>query len=125
MTATRLSLYKLSLVTTNWVELSASEYNEIIIWLDNYVSRTSKPNNINRLFDTFTWFPTWDGSRFWVPLGHLNRLFEQIDARIPAGASVDHHNLSFRERLSGQRSERNGAEVSALRVASLRQRSEM
>jgi len=120
--ATRLSLYKLFLPTTPWVDLSLQEHDDISTWISDHRSRTSRRNAIDNLHDTFNWFATQEGNHWWVALGHLNRLSDQIDARIPARASVNHSNVVFRESLRRHRIEIDGSAVLAIRLSALRSR---
>ena len=117
-TNTRLSLYKLFLDTTIWVALTPSEYEQSIAWLEHYKSATDGRNALDNLYETFIWFPTADAGQVWVPLGHLVRLLDQLDARVPTNA-VTHPNLTLRERLRGHRDTTNGREILAVRLSAL------
>ena len=117
-TNTRLSLYKLFLGTTIWVALTPSEYEQSIAWLEHYKSANDSRNVVDNLYETFIWFPTTDEGQVWVPLGHLTRLIDQIDARVPTNA-VNHPNLTLRERLRRHRETTNGQEILAVRLSTI------
>lgn len=116
---TRLSLYKLLLETTIWVEISPAEYRRILRWLEQNRSQTSRRNAVDNLFETFVWFPTLADGRVWIPLGHLTRLFVQIEERTPAFASEQHPNVVMRDSLQRNRAELNGGQILDLRLAQI------
>lgn len=115
-TTTRLSLYKLFRPSTIWVNLTVSEYRQILHWLELHKSRTSRRNAADNLHDTFLWFPTIVEEGVWVPAGHMSRLFDQIEARTPTNAAV-HPSLALRQSLQRIRDTLTGAHIFDLRIA--------
>lgn len=112
---TRLSLYKLLLPTTVWVAITPAEYARILAWLERHRSSTSRRNAVDNLYETFLWFPSREGDRIYVPLGHMSRLFAQVEERIPKFAASDHPSVRFRDSLRGPRGELTGHRVMLLR----------
>lgn len=121
-TNTRLSLYKLLLQSTIWEAISEEEYFRIIEWLLDRFGRSERRGAIPNLLDTFLWFPTIEDERIWVPVGHLNRLRDQVLLRVPRHASDNHPNVRLLERLQRHRDECNGSDILALRLSALNQR---
>lgn len=117
--ATRLSLYKLFLPTTVWVAMTADEVRRVRHWLRTNCSRTARRNAVNDLRESYVWFPTTVGSDVYVPLGHLTRLFAQIDERIPALAGTEHPNVCFKDSLRRSREELSGDQILLVRLAAL------
>jgi hypothetical protein len=113
---TRLSLYKLMLRTTVWVALTNTEYRRILAWLEQHGSNTSRPNEVDKLLQTFLWFPTREGENVYVPLGHMTRLFVQVEDRIPASATGSHANVQFRNGLVRARGELTGDRIMMIRT---------
>lgn len=106
------------LETTTWVGLSTTEYRRILTWLEQNGSRTSRLNEVDKLHQTFLWFPTRDGSVIYVPLGHMTRLFVQVEDRIPASATGNHINVQFRNGLIRTRGELTGDRIRMIRAES-------
>lgn len=79
--ATRLSLFKLFLPTTDWVSISRAEHLDLLAWLRDKRSQTGRRNAYDALFETFIWFPTGE-AHVLVPLGHLTRARRQA---MPSG----------------------------------------
>jgi len=119
MTNTRLSLYKLFQPSTIWVAVSNGERARILDWLCRNRSNTARRNAVDDLYETFVWFPTADGDRVFVPLGHMTRLYAQIDDRIPANAGENHPNVVFRASLLGYRDQTSGDHILLLRLDNL------
>jgi hypothetical protein len=117
-TNTRLSLYKLFLSSTIWGKLTHTERRRILYWLELHKSNTSRRNAADNLYETFVWFPTTEEGDVWVPLGHLTRLLDHIDARTPSNAAT-HPNLTLRRSLRRTLETCTGPYILGLRVAAL------
>ena len=116
--ATRLSLYKLFLPTTVWVAMTPDELGRVRSWLCANRSRTARRNAVDDLWESYVWFPTTVGSEVYVPLGHLTRVFAQIDERTPDLAAPQHPNVLFKNSLLRSRNELSGDQVLLVRLAS-------
>lgn len=76
---TRLSLRKLYLSTTEWIDVTVAERLAVLTWLDARRSRTARRNQFDDGYENFLTFPVARGSGYLVPLGHLtafNRHYE-------------------------------------------------
>lgn len=119
--STRLSLYRLFLGATQYVEVSFGEYSRIMAWMANNKSRTTRRNAVDNLYETFVWFPAFQSDRCFVPLGHSTRLLKQVEQRIGARATHDHPNVVFQLWLGDFRPALNGSQVLEIKLRQIRE----
>lgn len=77
---TRLSLRKLYLETTPWVEISDEERRDLLAWLQARRSRSARRNQFDDGYENFLTFPVPCRGAWLVPLGHLTAFDRHRDS---------------------------------------------